>query len=310
MRVLVVGGAGFIGSALVAELRRRGVSVVIASRRVRSATAREESLTWDVNEQWLGPVPKIDAMVHLAGPNGDEVSEDDEGLSTAKTRNVIELCRKIPDCGLLYFSTFQVFGRWSGEVTDGTLPSPRNAYAQSHLRNELLAYEFGRSQHRPVMMIRPTNIFGVSPNQRAIRWHRVPADFCRQAIADRRITIKGSPNDFRDFLPVSVLAKRAADLLGSKERWDRSARIIGSGTSISLLSMAHRVAIEARRLFNAEVSVHAEQSGASTGSELRIIGQSWQGCQLTSNSDVDLDGSIRELLRAALNESDATAGTS
>jgi len=52
MRVLVVGGAGFIGSAPVAELRRRGVSVVIASRRVRSATAREESLTWDVNERW------------------------------------------------------------------------------------------------------------------------------------------------------------------------------------------------------------------------------------------------------------------
>lgn len=62
------------------------------------------------------------------------------------------------------------------------------------------------------MMIRPTNIFGVSPNQRAIRRHRVHADFCRQAIADRKITIKGAPNDIRDFLPVSVLAKRAADL--------------------------------------------------------------------------------------------------
>jgi len=303
MRILVLGGAGFLGSALVVELRKRNHDVTVTSRRDTWSMPTEQTIAWDATEQWLGSTPPVDAIVHLVGPNGDELSDADPSLSSAKTKNVIDLCRRVPQCSLLYFSTFQVFGRWSGIVTDETIPNPRSAYAVSHMQNESLVREFGESQHRPVLVLRPTNIYGVSPNQSAIRWHRVPADFCRQAVTRREIVIKGSPGDFRDFLPVSVLARRVADLLSYREQWDGSCRIVGSGIGVSLSLMAHKVARAAHAVLGGEVSVQTELSIPSTERMLEVTGRRWQNLTLVSSTGVDFDAPIQELLRVSLGSS-------
>ncbi len=60
MRVLVTGGTGFIGSALVAALRRRGDEVKIASR----GAAAAGTVSWDEVD---AAVEHADAVVHLAG---------------------------------------------------------------------------------------------------------------------------------------------------------------------------------------------------------------------------------------------------
>ena len=63
MRVLVTGGTGFIGSALVAALRRRGDEVTVVSRGAPGA-AGEAAVAWDD----LGAaVEQADAVIHLAG---------------------------------------------------------------------------------------------------------------------------------------------------------------------------------------------------------------------------------------------------
>jgi uncharacterized protein (TIGR01777 family) len=58
MRVLVTGGTGFIGRALVVALRDRGDEAVVVSRR------REEGATWDSIDSAMD---RVDAVVHLAG---------------------------------------------------------------------------------------------------------------------------------------------------------------------------------------------------------------------------------------------------
>src|SRR5579883_1985774 len=59
MRVLVTGGTGFIGRALVGALRRRGDEVVVVSRR-----PAEGAVGWDAIDD---AVARSDAVVHLAG---------------------------------------------------------------------------------------------------------------------------------------------------------------------------------------------------------------------------------------------------
>jgi uncharacterized protein (TIGR01777 family) len=60
MRVLVTGGTGFIGRALVAALRQRGDEAIVVSRRAGEANV----VGWDAVEREVG---RADAVVHLAG---------------------------------------------------------------------------------------------------------------------------------------------------------------------------------------------------------------------------------------------------
>ncbi len=66
MRVVVAGSSGFIGTALVAQLKDQGHEVV---RLVRRTTASSDEMTWSPAERMLGPdaLAGADAVVNLAG---------------------------------------------------------------------------------------------------------------------------------------------------------------------------------------------------------------------------------------------------
>jgi len=299
MQVIVVGGGGFIGTSIVDEFRSRGHDVLVVCRS-RSYLGRNYcDLEWDASGPWIGTPPRSDLIVHLAGPNGDEIFDRDVAISSERTRHVIDLCRKIPCCGLAYFSSFQVFGRWEGLVTDFDQPYPSNSYGRSHLLGESLVREFGLQYKRQVGVFRPTNIFGVNSSPATIRWHRVPADFCLQAVRDSEIVIRGDPNENRDFLPVESLAKRFVEYAERMVTWDAIPRVIGSGVGMSLFDMAKLVALEAERSFELDVAVINARKAEGRPRPLTIKGVDSHRPFLVSDDGVDIRVPIRILLNEA-----------
>ena len=74
MNIVVTGGTGFIGHALVAELARAGHDVVVLSRKARPSLASVRYVEWDARSvgPWQETVAEADAVVNLAGePIGD-----------------------------------------------------------------------------------------------------------------------------------------------------------------------------------------------------------------------------------------------
>jgi len=299
MQVMVVGGRGFIGTSIVAELSSRGHDVLVVCRNRSSLGRNQCYLEWDASGPWMGTPPRSDLIVHLAGPNGDEPPDHGVASSSERTRHVIDLCRKIPSCGLAYFSSFQVFGRWEGLVTDYDQPNPSNLYGRSHLLGESLVRQFGAQYTRPIGVFRPTNIFGVNSSPATIRWHRVPADFCLQAVRDSRIVIKGDPNESRDFLPVESLAKRFVEYTERIVTWDAIPRVIGSGIGTSLFDMAKLVALEAERSFELDVGVINARGAEGRPRPLFIKGDDSHDLSLVSSDGVDIRSSVRLLLKEA-----------
>jgi uncharacterized protein (TIGR01777 family) len=101
MRVTITGGTGLVGSALVAELRRRGDQVTVLSRnpdRARQTLGGDvEAVAWDP-ARGRAPADALsgrDAVVHLAGENlaqrwNDDVRRRIRDSRTTGTRNLVE----------------------------------------------------------------------------------------------------------------------------------------------------------------------------------------------------------------------------
>ncbi len=68
MRVLITGGAGFIGHALAQDLIAHGHECVLLTRRPRPSRAQLQYVEWNLHTtQWHSAVDGVDAVIHLAG---------------------------------------------------------------------------------------------------------------------------------------------------------------------------------------------------------------------------------------------------
>lgn len=306
MRVLIVGGQGFIGSTLANELRYRGHSVSIAGRNPTkdSVTGAQGAIHWDATEEWALPVPEFDSVVHLASANGSGSLNSLETFKNnmAVTRNVIELCKKMHASSLMYVSTFQVLGRWSGVINNQTLAQPSTDYGFCHFVAEEQARMFARNHGRGLLVIRPSNVIGVSANPGVVRWDMVPAEFCRQAVVDGRILLQSSGRQHRDFLSVQDAAERLASLIEVHYVWDSSTQLLGSGTSVEVLAAAEMVADSAARFIGKQVKIerrHDKSASDSSSLKLNLMPSSFQGVSLVAPAKRSLASVIDGLVLSA-----------
>jgi nucleoside-diphosphate-sugar epimerase len=100
MRCLVTGAYGFIGSGVVAALRRHGVSVVGAGRDLDLAHRIHPEIEWiacDFNTdvavaQWLPRLRGIDAVVNCVGILQDSLRDDADRIHAAATIALFQAC--------------------------------------------------------------------------------------------------------------------------------------------------------------------------------------------------------------------------
>lgn len=258
MKVLLVGGFGYIGQSLALELISRGHEVTLVGRDSRrAALTNKEFLHWDATKEWIGEPPSAHVIVHLASANS-EVSID--SLETylnniAVTRNVLRLCEQIPECSLLYVSTFQVFGRWSGLIHYNSPAVPGSDYGFSHWVAEEHVKMFARRNRRRAVVVRLTNVVGAGADPVAIRWDTVPAQFCRQAVETKTIKIRSSGLQQRDFVTVTSVAQQLSVLIEKEADWLGESLLISSGWSCSILRLALLVSEQAQHILGHGVSV-------------------------------------------------------
>ena len=132
MKVLVTGGSGFIGSHLVAALRRKAHSVQVLDRRAEQSVDLLHSGAFAARIEEFRPA----VVVHLAAQVGRLFGEDDVRNSVRSnaemTAAVATACAGL-DTRLYYASTSEIYGD-QGEALcyeDGPLVLPHNIYGLS-----------------------------------------------------------------------------------------------------------------------------------------------------------------------------------
>ncbi len=264
MKVLITGGAGFIGSHLTERLISRGDEVSVIDN---ISTGRIENLAHLLDSRRVkiyvdtvcNPVlmeelvRDADHVYHLAAPVGVKYIMEHPVLTildAARGADVVfGLCNKYRKQVLLA-STSEVYGKnldvLGGETTKlgeeafrlkGSTKNHRWAYANTKSMEEFLAFAYFRQYRMPVVVVRFFNTVG--PRQTGTYGMVVPT-FIQQALAGEPMTIFGTGDQSRCFLHVSD-ALDAVTALMAEPRAIGDVFNIGSEEEVTMSALAEKV---------------------------------------------------------------------
>jgi UDP-glucose 4-epimerase len=250
MRVLVTGGAGFIGSHLADSLLARGDEVAILDDMSTGRPGRVpvQAVTHKVSVTEADVLAALvddyrpDLICHLAAQIDVRVSvarpARDAQANVIGTVNVLEAARTA-GARVLFCSTGAViYGRDAPIPSrEDVLPLPESPYGVAKHCGEQYVELYNRLHATTHAVLRFANVYG--PRQDPAGAAGVVAIFCAQALAGERPTIYGDGLQTRDYVYVgdAVGAFLAAADSGRPGIWN-----IGSGTEVSVLDLVRVIA--------------------------------------------------------------------
>lgn len=222
VRVLVTGGAGFIGSMLVRELVSRGADVVVldlltyAGRRWNLSGVPhtfhrgDVAVEADVSRAMIG----CDAVLHLAAESHVSRSLGDAApffrTNVEGTRVVLDVALRLGVERVVHMSTDEVFGAALADEASGPDAPfrPGNPYAASKVAAEAVVMAWRHSFGSRAAIVRCTNNYG--PRQHPEK--AIPC-WTLAALGGGPIPVHGRGTARRDWLHVSDCARGLADIL-------------------------------------------------------------------------------------------------
>lgn len=218
MKILVTGGAGFIGSHLVEKLLASGDSVRIVddlSTGKRENLPRHAALEFiegDIRDARLMDrcVQGVDGVVHLAAVASVQASMDDpvrtHQVNFDGTLNLLEASRRHGAKRFLYACSAAVYGDAAAlPVSEELTPKPLSPYAIDKLSGEQYLLHYHRTYGLAATSFRFFNIYGPRQDPSS-PYSGVISIFVDGLMQNRTVTVYGDGAQTRDFVYVADLA--------------------------------------------------------------------------------------------------------
>jgi len=258
MKVLITGGAGFIGSHLAEVLVSQGHEVVsldnLSTGRMENIRPLQENPRFQLvigsvlDERVVDKfVERCDAVFHLAAAVGVQliVNHPLESLTTniRGSEIVLEMAHRYHK-KVLITSTSEIYGKNASgpikEDDDRILGSPlksRWSYSTAKAVDEILAYIYWKEKGLPSVIVRLFNTVG--PRQSGAYGMVIPR-FVQQALKGEPLTIYGNGNQSRCFLYVLDAVGAMIKLMQLPEAAGEAFNI-GSQEEITIRQLAEQV---------------------------------------------------------------------
>jgi UDP-glucose 4-epimerase len=241
-RVLVTGGAGFIGSHVVDKLIAAGHEPRILDVRPSPYHPDVETAIGDmcVLEDMLRAADGCDAIAHLAAAaDVGEVQQDplgSEQLNARGTACVLEAARQLEIGRVVYASTIWVYSDVEAEHVDEetALAPPAHLYTATKLAGELYCRSYRELYRVESTVLR----FGIPYGPRARPAAVIPI-FVRKALAGEPLTLAGGGLQTRRFVYVEDIAEGVVAGLAPQAA-DRTYNLVGD-EEVTILEIAERV---------------------------------------------------------------------
>ncbi len=217
--VLVLGGAGYLGSVLVRKLLDRGYRVKVLDILMFGVGPIEELLSHPRFQLIEGDmrnistlvraISDVDAVVNLAALVGDPAcsTKPEIAIETNYLSNKIlaEACKYHQINQFLYASTCSVYGAMNGqkELDENSPLSPISLYARSKIQAEEGILELEDENFSPTIL-RMSTLYGYSPR---MRFDLVVNAMSKTAVIDKKISVHGGGLQWRPLLHVDDAAE-------------------------------------------------------------------------------------------------------
>jgi len=265
-RVLVTGGAGFIGSHQVEALLQRGYEVVAFD----SLTMGKRD--WVSSEARFveGDIRDLDALrramkgcsgvFHLAAMSRSAASLDNVDICTSNnivgTQNVLTAAREEGASKVVYAGSSTYYGNQKPPHKEDMAPDFLNFYGLSKYVGEEYCRLFDKTYNLPCNVMRFFNVYGPRLSGEGA-YALVMTIFLKQLRAGKPLTIHGEGLQSRDFIHVRDVAK--ANLLAFESPLHGRTYNVGSGTAVTVKELANRISDnqihEDRRAGDAEITL-------------------------------------------------------
>jgi UDP-glucose 4-epimerase len=297
MKWLLLGGTGYIGSRLAAYLKSQGHGVRVTTRRSRSEAPRwisaDEIVSVNLRAKAeLAPaLDAIDAVVDLAAP--DEVVSAQQPLAAleAGAEQTWMVLETLTDRAagkrplFVYMSTFHVYGpNVQGNVDETTTPSPVHPYALGRYLGETIVQSFRKRKLVNAVCLRLSNAFGAPVSADVPRWSLVFNDLCRQAVSQRKLTLKTSGLQKRNFITLEDTVRAIEFIVQHESAWPEDGVVhVGSSAHWSIQDVARMVSAHTDRLLGYAPPIESPQTtGANPSGDfsfsverLKAMGFQW-----------------------------------
>lgn len=254
MRILVTGGAGFIGSNFVRYvLGKYDYKIVVLDKLTYAGRLENledimeniEFIRGDIcNREDLERVGECDAVINFAAETHVDRSILDAGIFVKTdifgTFNLLELCRRL-DIPLVQVSTDEVYGSIAeGSFKEEDALDPSSPYSSSKAGADLLVRAYYKTYGLPVMITRSSNNFG--PYQYPEKL--IPL-FIVNALQNKPLPLYGDGGNVRDWIYVSDNCE-AIDLVFHRGKKGEIYNI-GGGNEKTNLEITHMILDELKK---------------------------------------------------------------
>lgn len=242
-KVLVTGGAGFIGSNLVRHLIEKGNLVTVLDNFFSGYRSNLDPfptvriIDGDVREKAVveSAMQGVEVVFHLAASVGNKRSIDnpimDAEINVLGTLNVLEAARKQGVRKVVASSSAGIFGELKTIPIKEDHPiEPDSPYGCTKLCEEKLCLSYAKLYNIEVVCLRYFNVYG--PNQRFDAYGNVIPIFVFRILQNESLLIFGDGDQTRDFVHVDDVVQaniRAVEALGVSGAFN-----IGSGSRVTI----------------------------------------------------------------------------
>ena len=248
MKILVTGGAGFIGCHIVEYLVQRGDDVTILDNLNAGKMQNLSRINNDINfvngdirdYKLLEKLTKdSDGVFHEAAlvsvPHSFKIQDEYFDVNTNGTENILKLAKEY-GFKVVYASSSSVYGNQKQmPIKESDNRNPANPYAQTKLKAELLAEKYSEMGVR-VIGLRYFNVYG---RRQSKEYAGVIKLFLGRIQQKKAPKINGDGLQTRDFVYVEDVVK--ANILAMDSNVKHQFFNVGMGYSISILDLANMV---------------------------------------------------------------------
>jgi len=302
-KILVTGGAGFIGSEVVCQLVAAGADVTVVDNLVNGKRSNLEDLPSDHFRLVVADIRDANRMMELL--RGNELvlhlaclgvrhsihsPAENHDVNATATLCLLETAGKAGVRRFVHVSSSEVYGTARVVPMREDHPTyPMTVYGASKLAGERYAEAFWRTYGFPTVVVRPFNAFGPRSHHEGDCGEVIPK-FMLRGLAGRPLLVHGDGAQTRDFTFVSDTA-RGIVLAASVEEAVGETLNLGQGNEISILELARAIGAATGRN-----DIEIRHGPARPGDVLRLHADSSKARELLGfEPEISLSEGLRRL---------------